>query len=84
MRRADGGGKLQVFTDREMLVEGIFLRDVTDVALELVEVVVERAVIQEDLALGGLKLAAQHLHQRALARAAGAHHADQLASIDRE
>ena len=38
MRRADRGGELQVLADREVLIERVFLRDVTDVALEQVEV----------------------------------------------
>ena len=84
MRRANRGGELQILSDRKMLIESIFLRNVTDVALEQVQVSVERAVVQKHLSLRRLKLAAQDLHQRALARAARAHHADQLTAIDRE
>ena len=84
VRRANGGGELQVLADREVLVERVFLRDVTDVALEQIEIFVERAIVQQHLSLRRLKLAAEHLHQRALAGAARAHHADQLAAIDRE
>ena len=39
MRRTDGGGELQVFADREVLVERVVLRDVADVTLERVEIV---------------------------------------------
>ncbi len=67
-----------------MLVEGVLLRDVTDVTLERVEILVERLAVQEDLALGRLELSAEHAHERALARAARAHHADELAAVDRE
>ena len=38
MRRTDRGGKLQVLANGQVLVEGIFLRDVTDVALQFVEI----------------------------------------------
>ena len=38
MRRANRGGELQVLADGEMLIERVLLRDVTDVALELVEI----------------------------------------------
>ena len=84
MRRADGGGELQVFLDRQVLVEGVLLRDVADVALERVEILVERLAVEQDLALGRLELSAEHAHERALARAARAHHADELAAVDRE
>src|SRR5450631_4844329 len=84
MRRANRRGELQVLSNRKMLVESILLRDVTDVALEQIEVFVERPIVQEDLSLRRLKLAAQDLHERALSRAARAHHADELAAIDRE
>src|SRR5437868_9946049 len=84
MRGADGCRELEVLADREMLVEGVFLRDITDVALELIEIFVERAVVQQDLALRRLKLPAEHFHKRAFAGAARAHHANELAAIHRE
>src|SRR5438067_9452516 len=84
MRGANGRGELQVLADGQMLIERVFLRDVTDVALEQIEVLVERPIIEQHLALGRLELAAQNFHERAFARAARAHHADELAAIDRE
>ena len=84
MRRADGGGELEVFLDRQVLVESVVLRDVTDVALERVEVFVERLAVEQDLAAGRLQLAAERAHERAFARAARAHDADHLAAIEGE
>src|ERR1043166_3744357 len=84
MRGADRGRELEVLADGEMLVERVFRRDVTDVALELVEIFVERPVVQQHLALARLELPAEHFHQRALAGTTRAHHADELAAIDRE
>src|SRR4051794_1508666 len=84
MGRADGRGELEVFPNGQVLVEGVFLRDVTDVTLQQIQIFVERAVVKEDLPLGRLELAAEHFHQGALARAARAHHANELAAIDRE
>ena len=62
MRRANRGGELQVFADRQVLVERVVLRNVTDVALEVVEVLVERLIVQQNLAAGRLDLAAEDLH----------------------
>src|SRR3954468_10452948 len=84
MRRADGRSEFEVLANGQMLVERVFLRDVTDVAFELVEILVERPVVQENLALRRLKLAAEDFHERALAGTARAHHADELAAVDRE
>ena len=84
VRGADGRGELEVFADGQVLIERVVLRDVTDVALERVEVVVKRLAVEQDLAAGRLQLAAEDLHERALAGAARAHHADQFAAIDRE
>ena len=58
MRRTNRRSELQVLSDCEVLVKSILLRNVTDVALEPVEVFVERPIIQEDLSLHRLKLAA--------------------------
>src|SRR5216110_3242911 len=84
VRGADRRRELEVLADGEMLVERVFLRDVTDVALELIEVFVERAIVQQHLPLARLKLASEHFHERAFAGAARAHHANQLAAIHRE
>ena len=40
VRRAQGGGEGQVFLDGELFVEGVVLRDVGDVAAQVVEAVV--------------------------------------------
>ena len=84
VRGADRGRELEIFPDRQVLVESVVLRDVTDVTLERVEVVIKRLAVEQDLAAGGLQLAAEHAHERALAGAARAHHADQFAAIERE
>src|SRR6059058_2873020 len=84
MRRANRRGELEVLADGEMLVERVFLRDVTDVALEEVEIFVERPVVQKHLALAGLKLPAEDLHESALAGTARPHHTDQLSAVDRK
>src|SRR6267143_67665 len=67
-----------------MLVERVLLRNITDVFLELVQVWIERSTIQKNLAARWLKLSGQHPEQRALARTARAHHADQLAATQRK
>src|SRR3954470_21502968 len=84
MRRADRGGELEVLADGEVLVERVFLRDVTDVALEQIEIFVERPIVEEDLPLRRLELAAQHFHECAFAGTASAHDADELAAVHRE
>ena len=50
MRRANRGRELQIFADRQMLIESVFLRDVTDVALQLIEIRIKGLVIEQDLA----------------------------------
>ena len=84
VRGADRGGELEIFPDRQVLIESVVLRDVTDVALERVEVVVKRLAVEQNLAAGRLQLPAEHPHERALAGAARAHHANQLAAIERK
>src|SRR4051812_7723229 len=84
MRRAYRGGELKVLTDCEVLVERVFLRHIAEVAFELVEMLVKRAVVQDNFAARRLQLAADHFEQRALARTARAHHANELAAINGE
>ena len=60
MGRTDRSRKQQIFADREVLIEGVFLRHITDVALERVEVRIKRLSVQDDLAAGRLKLSRQH------------------------
>src|SRR5450755_356806 len=84
MRRTNCGRELQILADGQVLIERILLRDVTNVALEVVEVVVERLITEKDFAVARLQLTAENFEQRALARAARAHHANELTAIDRE
>ena len=84
VRGTNGGGEFQIFVDGQVFIEGVVLRDVADVALELVEVRVERLAVEQDLAAGRLELAGEHPQQRALAATARAHHANQLAAVDDE
>ncbi len=60
MWRSNRGRELQVFLDSQMLVESVFLRDVTDVALQPFEIWIKRLAIEENLAIGRLKLSRQH------------------------
>ena len=55
MRRANRGGELQVLADRQMLIERVLLRDVTDVALELIEIGIKRLAVEQNLAAGRLR-----------------------------
>ncbi len=80
VRRTNRRRELQVFADGQVLIERVFLRDVADVSLELVEVRIKRAAVQINLAAARLKLARQYAQQRALAATARAHHANQLAA----
>src|SRR2546423_275551 len=64
----------------QLLIERVFLRNVTDVFLELVEIWVKRAAIQINVAAARLKLPGQHSHQCAFARTARAHYANQFAA----
>src|SRR4051794_34039603 len=84
MRRTNRGRELEVLRDGQIFVERVLLRDVTDVAFELVEILVERLLVEQDVAGARLELAAEHFQQGALARTAGAHHADELTAIDAE
>ena len=85
MRRANRGGELQIFADGQVFIERVFLRNVTDVALELVEIRIKRLAIEQDLAAGRLQLAGQApCSSVLLPRTARAHHANQLAAIDSE
>ena len=74
----------QIFLDGELLVEGVVLRDVGDVAAQGVEFVVERTAVEHDAAAVGPVLPGDGLEQRALAAAARAHDADHLAARDGE
>ena len=60
VRRTNRRCKLKVFADREMFVERVLLWHVTDVALESVEVRIERLSVEDDLAASWLKLPGQH------------------------
>ena len=85
VRGANRGGELQILPDRQVFIEGVVLRDVTDVALERVEVVVKRLAVEQDLAAASAaSWPPSTFMQRALAGAARAHHADQLAAIERK
>ena len=75
-RRREG----QVFLDGQLFVEGVVLRDVGDVAAQFVEVVVEGAAVEDDLAAVGPVLPGDGAQERALAAAARAHDADHLAA----
>src|SRR5215467_4362208 len=80
MRGANRSGELQILADGQMLIERVLLRDITDVALELVQIGIKRLIIEQDLAAGRLKLAGQHFQQRTLPTTACAHHAYQFAA----
>src|SRR5437762_10670560 len=84
MRRANRGRELQIFADGQVLIESVFLRDVTDVALELIEIRIKGLIIKEDLATVGLQLSGQDFEQRAFPRAARPHHANQFPARDIE
>ncbi len=49
--------KLKILPDGQVLVEGVFLRDVTDVALELVEILIKRLAIEQDLSAASAEAA---------------------------
>src|SRR6266508_1148781 len=82
MRRANCRRKQQVFADCEMFVECVLLGHVTDVMLQGVEILIKRLTVEKHLPAGGLKLASQHSHERALSTTARAHHADELTTRD--
>ena len=65
-----------------MFVERVLLRHVTDVMLQGVEILIKRLAVKQDVTAGGLKLAGQHSHKRALSTTARAHHADEFATRD--
>src|SRR6478672_5525298 len=84
MRCTDRRRELQILTNGEVLVERVLLRHVTDVLLQNVEVSVQRLSVEQDFAARRLELAGKHSHQRAFARTACAHHANELATRDAE
>src|SRR3954466_289629 len=84
MRCSDRRRKPQIFTNGEVLIEGVLLRHVADVLLQNVEVSVERLSVEQDVAAGRLELPCKHSHQRAFARTACAHHANKLSTSDAE
>src|SRR5438876_1010288 len=59
MRRAHRSRELEIFSDRQMLVDSVFLRVMTDITLEGVVVRIKRLYVSEDLPAGGLMLACQ-------------------------
>ena len=84
VRGADGRGELEIFTDGQVFVESVELRDVGDVLLERVEILVEGQSVEEDLAAHRGELPGQRTEQTALAATARAHHADHFAAGRRE
>ncbi len=60
MRRTNRGRELQVLANGQVLVERVFLRNVTDVTLELIEIRIKRLAVEQNLAAGRLDLAAEH------------------------
>ena len=79
---ADRRREIQVFLDREVLVKRVVLGDVGDVFPQRVVVGVERAVVEEDIALVRRKLPGERAHERALPAPARPHHAHHLAALD--
>src|SRR4051794_28930071 len=79
MRRTDRGREIQVLANSKVLIEGILLRDITDVALQFVEILIERLPIEENVPSTRLQLPRDHFHERALAGSARAHYANELA-----
>ena len=84
MRSADGGGEVEVFLDRQVLIERVVLRDVGDIFPERFVVGVKREVIEKNLAADRLELTGEGPQERAFAATAGSHHANHLAALDRE
>src|SRR4029079_10950758 len=56
VRRTDGGGKLEILFDGEMIIEGVVLRNIGDEMLERLEMRVKRLAVEQDFSLGWLKL----------------------------
>ena len=54
MRGANRRRELQIFADSQMLIEGIVLRNVTEIALQLIEIGIKRLAIEQNLTAGGL------------------------------
>lgn len=54
MRGANRRCELQIFADSQMLIEGIVLRNVTEVAFQLIEIGIKRLAIEQNLTAGGL------------------------------
>src|SRR4051794_25385098 len=84
MRRTDRRRELKILANREVFVESVLLRNITDVTPQLVETGVQGLPIQKNVAAGRLKLPSQNTHQRAFSGAACAHDADEFAAIDVE
>ena len=84
VRGADGGRVFQIFFDGEVFVEGIVLRNVGHVFPQGFVIFVERAFVEKDTALGWAELAREGAQKRAFAAAAGTHHTDHLATLDRK
>src|SRR5207249_752263 len=74
------GGELQILADGQVLIEGVFLRYVTDVSPQFVKVRIKRLIIEQDLAAARLQLPGQHFQQCALAATARSHYANQFAA----
>ena len=84
MRSADGGGEVEVFLDRQVLIERIVLRDVGDIFSERFVVGVKREVIEKNLATDWLELTGKRAQECAFAATAGSHHANHLAALNCE
>src|SRR3954470_6019006 len=84
MRRTDRGRGIQGLANRKVLIEGILRRNITDVALQFVEILIERLPIEENVPSTRLQLPRDHFHERAFAGSARAHYANELAPRDGE
>ena len=67
MRRAHGGGALEIFLNGEERVEGVFVGDVADEGAEEIEVGVEWGVVHEDGSLGGFEVTCEDAEETAFA-----------------
>lgn len=83
-REAELGRVLEGGADAQLLVQDVVLRDQADALAELRELLVQVAVVVEDVALVGRAVAGQRLEQRGLAGAGGADDADQRLLRDAE
>ena len=83
LRHAQLGGEIQCLVDRQFHVDDVFLRDVTDIVADGIEILINIDAVDKYLTLRGRPITGNGIHQGGFSTAALSHHHDEFALAGR-